>query len=65
MSFKRIADNKLVGGTKESVYDQIRMRDAEDHPPTYIEYGNLRIEFRRASLRKNYVEADVKIYVKE
>jgi len=40
------------------------MRDEEGHPLSYIEHGGLRIEFRRASLRKNLVEADVRIYVK-
>lgn len=63
MSFKRITDNRLADNISlEKVYDEIRMRDAVDHPLAYIDYGKLRMEFRRASLHKNHIEADVKIY---
>ena len=67
MNFKRIADNRLAGGIEslEKVYDEIRMRDEDGHPLTYIEHGNFFIEFRRASLRRNCIEADVRIYVKQ
>lgn len=65
MSFKRITDNHLAGDTLERIYDEIRMRDAEDHPLAYIEHGNLRIEFRCAYLRENHVEVDARIYVRK
>lgn len=64
---RRITNNQVPRNidSLEQIYDEIRMRDEDDHPKTFIDYGNLRIEFNRASLRKNCVEADVKIYVKE
>ena len=66
MDLKRITNNHLsLNLNLEQVYDQIRMRDEEGHPLTYIDYGNLRIEFKRASLRRYSVEADVKIYVRQ
>ena len=64
--FKRISENRLPEGCSlEQVFDEIRMRDAEGHPLTYINYGNLRIEFNRASLRRYSVEANVKICLRE
>ncbi len=64
MDFKRILDNRMnLRGNLEEVYDEIRMRDAEGHPLTYIEYGNLIIEFKRASLRKDHIDADVRITI--
>ena len=66
MDIKRIIDNQLPQNISlEKVYDEIRMRDEDGHPLTYIDYGKLRIEFRRASLRKNCVEADVRITINE
>ena len=67
MTFKRITENNLAAGidSLEKVYDEIRMRDAFHHPLAYIKYGKLRIEFKRASLREDYIEADVKIYVEK
>ena len=64
-SFKRILDNSISTNTLKGLYNEIRMRDEDGQPLGYIEYDNFRIEFRRASLRRNYVEADVKIYVRE
>ena len=66
MTFQRIVDNRLADNIDlEKVYDEIRMRDAENHPLAYINYGKFRIEFKRASLRRNFIEADVRIYVKK
>lgn len=67
MDIKRIIDNKLPDGidSLEKVYDEIRMRDEDGHPLTYIDYGKLRMEFRHASLRRNHVEADVRITINE
>ena len=64
MKFKRITDNKISAKTLEQFYDEIRMRDSEGHPSAYIDYDSFRILFRRASLRKDCVEADVKILLR-
>lgn len=47
------------------VYDWIRMQDAETYQPAFIETNSFRLEFNRASLRNGYVEANVKIRIKE
>jgi methionyl-tRNA formyltransferase len=59
--FKRIKDNCIKVDTLSKFYNEIRMRDEDGQPLGYIDYGKFRIEFRRASLRRDYVEADVKI----
>lgn len=64
MNFRRITDNRIEAKNLEQFYNEIRMRDEEGHPLSYIEHGDFRIEFRRASLRRNHVEADVRIYAK-
>lgn len=64
MNFKRITDNHIQAETLEDFYDEIRMRDEDGHPLSYIDFNNFRLEFRRASLRRGCVEADVGIYVK-
>ena len=43
------------------VFDWIRMLDAEGYPKAFIQYGNLRLEFSRASLKNGKVIADVEI----
>ena len=63
--FKRITDNSISASSLNQLFDEIRMRDEDGHPLAYIDYKNFRLEFRRASLRRNYVEADVRIYVKK
>ena len=48
--------------TMGKVYDYIRMLDAEGYPKAFVEVGNLRIEFSRASLKSdNSIIADVRI----
>ena len=64
-TFKRITDNSISENTLKGVFNEIRMRDEDAHPHAYIDYNNLRFEFRRASLRRDYVEADVRIYVRK
>jgi hypothetical protein len=61
--FTRIKDNIIKATTLEELFNEIRMRDEEGHPLGYIEHGAFRLEFKRASLRQNCVEADVRIYV--
>jgi methionyl-tRNA formyltransferase len=47
------------------VYDFIRMLDAEGYPRAFIETENFIFEFERASLKHDYIHADVKIRRKE
>lgn len=49
----------------EKVFDWIRMLDAEGYPHAFLETPYLRLSFRRAALRDGYIEADVKISLKE
>ena len=63
--FKRITDNSIKAENLQQFYDEIRMRDEDAHPHSYIDFNNFRLEFRRASLRRDYVEADVRIYVRK
>jgi methionyl-tRNA formyltransferase len=46
----------------QTVYDYIRMLDAEGYPNAFVEIGKFRLEFRRASLKSdNSIIADVRI----
>lgn len=46
----------------EQVYDYIRMLDAEGYPKAFVEVGNLRLEFSRATLKTDQsLLADVRI----
>lgn len=45
----------------EKAFDWIRMLDAQGYPPAFVTVGNLRIEFKRAALRYNVVEANARI----
>lgn len=54
------SDMSSVAGL-QGVFDHIRMLDAEGYPLAFLEIGNLRLEFSRASLRSNCVLADVRI----
>jgi len=47
------------------VYDYIRMLDAEGYPKAYLDIGNFRLEFSRASLKTGEnIIADVRIFKK-
>lgn len=52
-------------GNLLQVYDWIRMQDAETYPPAFINTNKLHLEFNRAALRNGYIEANVKINVRE
>lgn len=43
------------------LYDFIRMLDGEGYPPAFLETEHFRLEFSRASLRPDCVQAEVKI----
>lgn len=48
--------------TIQEFYDFIRMLDADGYPPAFIEFGNFRLEFSRASLiDKESILSDVRI----
>jgi hypothetical protein len=63
--FKRIIDNSISATSLKELFNEIRMRDEDGQPLSYIDYNNFRIEFRRASLRRDYLEADVRIYARK
>ncbi len=45
----------------EKLFDFIRMLDAEDYPPAFIDYGNFRLTFTRPALRTGRIVCDVEI----
>ena len=47
----------------QAAYDFIRMLDAEGYPPAFLQVGQLRFEFSRASFREDRLRADVVITV--
>jgi methionyl-tRNA formyltransferase len=56
------ADGDLLPAARLDIaYDMIRMLDGDGYPPAYLEVGNLRYEFTRASHRRGYLIADVRI----
>jgi methionyl-tRNA formyltransferase len=50
--------------TLERVFDYIRMLDADGYPKAFVETEHFIFEFERATLKENYVHADVKIRLK-
>lgn len=54
-------ESRLPESEIEKVYDHIRMLDAEGYPPAFIEYGGLRMEFKKANMYDNKVVAEVTI----
>ena len=62
-TFKRITDNLLLEtDTIKQLHDEIRMRDEEGHPKTYLWHGRYKIDFTNARLEGNKVMANVEIY---
>ena len=49
----------------ESVFDYIRMLDADGYPHAFLDTEHLHFEFERASLKDGFIKADVKISLKE
>lgn len=43
------------------LYNHIRMLDAKTYPPAFIQYGNLRIEFKKAKINRKNINATVSI----
>jgi methionyl-tRNA formyltransferase len=48
-------------GELESIYDFIRMLDADGYPHAFLEYGDFRLEFRKAQRQGNALISEVKI----
>lgn len=48
----------------DSLFDLIRMLDADGYPRAFADVGPFRLEFSRAARRINHLEADVKITLK-
>jgi methionyl-tRNA formyltransferase len=48
----------------EKLYDQIRMLDADGYPKAFLETEHFRLEFSRASLKKDCLLADVRVIKK-
>jgi methionyl-tRNA formyltransferase len=45
----------------QQIYDYIRMLDAEGYPKAFLQCGNIRLEFERASITTDSIKADVVI----
>jgi methionyl-tRNA formyltransferase len=45
----------------ETIYDYMRMLDAEDYPKAFINFGSYKLNFSRASLKHGKIVADVEI----
>jgi methionyl-tRNA formyltransferase len=62
--FKRLkpSDGTIEGAaTLDKIYDHIRMLDGPGYPPAYLESQGLRLEFERAQMKEDHVEAVVRI----
>lgn len=61
-SFERITGNHLPEWDELSkVYDEIRMRDEENHPKAFIYHGRHVIEFTNAKIKEGEIKANVRI----
>lgn len=49
----------------EKIYDYIRMLDGEGYPKAYINFGEYKLEFSRASYKNGKIVADVEIKRKD
>jgi methionyl-tRNA formyltransferase len=52
-------------GTREGLYDQIRMLDAPTYPPAFIDFGDFVIELSGAQLEGQELKASVNIRKKQ
>lgn len=57
--------NLLNAQSLEQAFDLIRMLDADGYPNAFINVGNLRLEFTRASHKADSISADVKITLQD
>ena len=65
VKFKRrtFKQNAISIKTKslKTLYNHIRMLDAESYPSAFINYGNFKIEFNNAKITKKKLDANVNI----
>ena len=47
-----------------TIYDYIRMLDAEGYPPAFLIRRNFKLEFRRAKIKNDRILAQVEITIK-
>jgi len=65
-SRRKLSDGDLSDLNRiETIYDYIRMLDAEGYPLSFIEKNNLKLEFKEAQLLDNKVVAKVYITIKK
>jgi methionyl-tRNA formyltransferase len=57
--------NLLDAESLEQAFDLIRMLDADGYPNSFINVGNFRLEFTRASRKADSLIADVKIILQD
>lgn len=63
---RRTPEQSRIEATNlDELFDHIRMLDAEGYPAAFLEYGNFRIEFKRAALRVGRIDADCVITEKK
>ena len=64
---RRTPKESNLSGNKDlvSIYDHIRMLDAEGYPPAYLETDCFRFEINHATLRNGSIEARVRIRPKK
>ena len=49
----------------DEVFDYIRMLDADGYPKAFLDVGNFRFEFERASMKNDNILADVRIKMRK
>lgn len=68
VKFKRRKPKQSVLSKKtkslSELYNHIRMLDAKTYPTAFINYGNLRIEFKKAKINRKTINASVSIKIK-
>lgn len=51
--------------TSETIYDYIRMLDAEGYPRAFLDYGSFRLDFEGAKLSEDGKEVEAKVYFRK
>jgi methionyl-tRNA formyltransferase len=62
--FKRLTHkegNLLKSKSLDEVFDRIRMLDADNYPPAFIDIEGIKLEFSKASYKNNSIIAEVNI----
>ncbi|BEK05912.1 formyltransferase family protein [Campylobacter jejuni] len=56
--------NSLENPNLEQIFDFIRMLDAPSYPKAFLEFKNLKIEFKKIKNKQNHLKGEFKIYEK-